>query len=407
MTSGRRIAALFLMAGVMIVDGYDLNAMAIALRWLAPEMGLEPTAFAIVQSADLLGLGAGAFLIAPFGDRIGRKPLIVGGILAVAIATAATPLSSEVSHFALWRLLTGLGLGACLANVSALSSEIAPEGRRSTVMAVVSAGIAIGAMAAGFSAPELVSMGGWQALFFLPASLALALGLLLAAVLPGGKPAGRSKGARAPLIELTRPPLLFPMAMFAAVYMINAIALYMLTRWAVRVLPEDVFGPDLPSRLQGLMQGAGLPISIALAWLLDKWRPGPVLTLGYAVIAAAFVMLFLTPAAVPSWVVLLMIGGGGIAGIHGALMALTPKLFPSTVLSSAIGTAVAVSRLGAIAAPIFGATLIDGGISPGGYFGVLAIPAILCCLLTLLIPRAIAAGRSFGGASPAPAGQNG
>ena len=77
--SGNRVLALVLLGGVMLIDGYDLNAMALAVPWLAPELGLEPTAFGIVHSAVLLGLGAGALLVAPLGDRIGRKPVIVGG----------------------------------------------------------------------------------------------------------------------------------------------------------------------------------------------------------------------------------------------------------------------------------------------------------------------------------------
>ncbi|WP_054531733.1 MFS transporter [Erythrobacter sp. SG61-1L] len=390
--NGRTILALILMAGVMVIDGYDLNAMSLALRWLAPEMGVEPTSFAIVQSADLLGLGAGAFLIAPLGDRIGRKPIIVGGVLAISVATAATAFSTDISHFAFWRLLTGLALGSCLANVSALSSEVAPEGKRSTIMAVVSAGIAIGAMVAGFTAPEVVSWGGWQMLFFVPATIALVLGIGLAIVLEGGRPAGAEQRAKVPLLALTRPPLIFPMALFAAAYMVNAVALYMLVRWMPIVLPEDVFGAELPSRLQGLMQGAGLPVSILLAFLIDRWKPGLTLALGYSVIALAFFAVWASPMEVPLWAALIMIGGGGIAGIHGALMALSPKLFPSSVLSTAIGTAVAVSRVGAIAAPIFGAKLIDAGISPGGYFLVLVAPAALCGVLALMVPRVMQGG---------------
>lgn len=398
--SARRLFALVLMAGVMVIDGYDLNAMALALPHVAAEMGLKPTAFTIVQTADLFGLGAGAFLIAPLGDRFGRKPIIVAGVLGIAIATAATAFSTEVIHFALWRLLTGIALGACLANVSALSSEVAPEGKRSTVMAVVSAGIALGAMGAGLSAPELVRAGGWHALFFVPAAIAFVLGLALYVVLDGSGPAPAATKAKVPLIELARPPLVFPMAIFAATYMINAVALYMLVRWTAILLPQDVFGPDLPSRLQGLMQGAGLPVSILLAWLLDRWKPGMTLALGYAVVAAAFALLFATPMTVLAWSILLMIAGGGIAGIHGALMALSPKLFPSSVLSSAIGTAVAVSRIGAIAAPIFGAALIDGGISPAGYFGVLVIPAALCGLVVLLVPNVIRRTRAHYSGNP-------
>ncbi|BBC71930.1 MFS transporter [Altererythrobacter sp. B11] len=392
MTGTRRLVALLLLAGVMVIDGYDLNAMALAQKYLAPELGLKETSFWVVHSAVLVGLGVGALGIAPLGDRIGRKWVIVGGCLTIAATTLATGLSASITAFALWRLLTGIALGACLANVSALSSEVAPQGRRSTVMAVVSAGIAIGAMLAGFTAPELVAWRGWQMLFFLPAVVALALALGLAAVLPAGPPprAAARPGAGVPLVELLRPPLAFPLAVFATTYMLNAIALYMLVSWTPVVLPQAGFAVDLAVRLQGLLQGAGLFVSIFLAFLLDRWRPGATLTLGYLVIGAAFLAIWATPADPLWWGLLLVVAGGGVTGIHGALMALSPRLFPSHVLSSAIGAAVAISRIGAIAAPPIGAALIDGGISPAGYYLSLVVPVAACVLLTLLIPKAIA-----------------
>lgn len=399
MTQGRRLLALLLMGGVMLIDGYDLNAMALAVPWLAPELGLEPTSFGIVHSAVLLGLGAGALLVAPLGDRIGRKPVIVGGCLVIAAGTFATGLSATITAFALWRLLTGIALGACLANVSALSAETAPEGKRSTVMALVSAGISIGALIAGFTAPELVDLGGWRMLFFLPGAIALLLALALAAVLPREEarvPRSSGTGApRIPLLELLRPPLLFPLAVFTVTYTVNAVALYMLVSWTPVVLPQAGFPVDLAARVQGLLQGCGLFVGIGLAVLLDRWKPGTALALGYAVIAMAFIAIWATPPAPLLWSVLLLVAGGGVSGIHAALMALTPKLFPSSVLSSAIGTGVAISRIGAVGAPLIGGALINGGIAPSGYFLTLVLPVGICAALVLLVPRAMGR-RDFG-----------
>jgi AAHS family 4-hydroxybenzoate transporter-like MFS transporter len=394
MNGTHRFLPLALLAVVMLIDGYDLNAMALAIPWLAPELGLAPTAFTIVQSADLLGLGIGALLVAPLGDRIGRKPIIVGGCFGIAAATLATGLSNDTTAFAIWRLLTGTALGACLANVSALSAELAPANRRSTVMAVVSAGIAIGAVLAGFTAPEVVALGSWRMLFFLPAALAFLLGLALMVVLQGGRPAHTRAptAAKVPLVELLRPPLLFPLAVFAMTYMINAIALYMLVRWTPVLLPQAGFSVDLAARIQGLLQGGGLVVGIGLAFLLDRWKAGLTLALGYSVVAASLLAIWATPAQALTWGVLLLVAGGGITGSHMALMALSPKLFPGRVLSTAIGSAVAISRVGAIAAPVMGAALIDRGVSPAGYFLALVIPVVICAGLVLLVPRAIRAG---------------
>ncbi len=391
MTGARRVIALLLLAGVMLIDGYDLNAMALAQTYVAPELGLQVTDFWSVHSAVLVGLGLGALVIAPLGDRFGRKPVIVLGCFTIAVATFATGFSASIPAFAFWRLITGIALGACLANVSALSSEIAPEGNRSTIMAIVSSGIAVGALIAGVTAPELVRFGGWSMLFDLPALIALALALGLSVVLPGGKPSREQapKGSKVPLVQLLSPPLACPMILFASIYMVNAVALYMLVSWTPVVLPQAGFEPDLAVRVQGLLQGAGLVVSIGLAFLIDKWKPALTLTVGYAIIALSFAAIWGSPADPMLWSVLLLVAGGGVTGIHGALMALSPKIFPSAVLSSAIGMAVAISRIGAIAAPPLGKMLIDGGVSPNGYYLSLAVPVGLCMVLTLLLPRVL------------------
>ena len=67
MTDWRRMASLILLAGVFVMEGYDLNAMPLAVPHLQQAMDLAPEAFGWVFSAVLFGLGAGAALIAPLG----------------------------------------------------------------------------------------------------------------------------------------------------------------------------------------------------------------------------------------------------------------------------------------------------------------------------------------------------
>jgi AAHS family 4-hydroxybenzoate transporter-like MFS transporter len=387
--NARTLISLVLLAGVMVIDGYDLNSMALAVPHIAVELGRPATDFWLPQSAVLLGLGVGALLIAPAGDRIGRKWLIVGGCLAIAAATLLTALVASIPAFALWRFITGAALGACLANVSALSAELAAEGKRSTVMALVSAGIAIGAMTGGLTAPEVIAWNGWRALFTLPAALALLLAIGLAFSLRNERPPQAAEAARVPLAELVRPPLALALALFAAAYMVNAIALYMLTSWTPVLLPMAGFPADLAARVQGLMQGMGLPISIGLAVLIDKWKPSLTLALAYLVAGLGFVAIWATPADAFAWTILLLIAGGAVAGVHGALMATTPRLFPSRGRSSAIGAAVAISRLGAIAAPPLGAWLIHRGVTPAAYYLALVVPVTICGALVLQFSKVL------------------
>ena len=138
MTGARRVVALVLLACVFVMEGYDINAMALAVPRLKDTLGLDPAAFGLVFSALPFAIGVGGALLAPLGDRVGRRPLIVFSCLSVACATLATSLATTIPAFLILRFLTGFALGACLPNVSALSAELAPPRLRATIMSVVS-----------------------------------------------------------------------------------------------------------------------------------------------------------------------------------------------------------------------------------------------------------------------------
>ena len=171
MTGARRVIALVLLGGVFVMEGYDLNAMALAVPRLQGALGLEPARFGWVFTALLVGIGVGGATLAPLGDRLGRRPLIVFGCLVGARSTLATSLATSIPAFLVWRFLTGFALGACLPNVSALSAELAPERLRSPILSVDSAGIPLGLAIAGLLTPVVVRIGGWQGLFVVPGLL--------------------------------------------------------------------------------------------------------------------------------------------------------------------------------------------------------------------------------------------
>jgi len=397
MTAGRRVLALILLGGVFVMEGYDIAAMALAVPRLDAALGLPPTSFGWVFSALLIGLGVGGALLAPLGDRFGRRPLIVFGSVAVALATLATATASTITEFLIWRLITGIGFGAVLPNVSALSAELAPERLRATIMAVVSAGIPLGLAVAGVFAPEVIAIGGWQGLFVVPglaaAALALALGYVLAAGLPGGETGAGPRASRLPQFDLFKAPWLVPFAIFAVMLSLNAMNLYYLNSWVPTVLPQAGFTLDDAARVAGVVQLAGLAIGVLASFGIDRWRPGPTLIAMFAAMAAAFIAVGLTAPEPMRWTLLLMVGVGGASAGGMALPALCAYLFPARLLSSAIGMGVLVARIGAIAGPPVGEVMLRAGVSPQAYFAGAAVPAVLCALAALAVPIALGVRR--------------
>ena len=396
MTNSRRILALALLAGVFVMEGFDIAAMSIAVPRLETALGLAPADFGWVFTALLIGLGAGGALVAPLGDRFGRRKLIVAGCLATGLATLGTASAGSIAEFLAWRLVTGFALGACLPNVSALSAELAPARLRATLMAVVSAGIPVGLSLAGIAAPAIIAALGWQGMFLVPGAFAVGLALVLALVLEGGRPAaseaatGAGPVTRLPQLELFSNPWLFPFAVFAAMLAFNALNLYLLNSWLPTVLPKAGLSLDDAARVAGVANLAGLAIGIGASILVDNWRKGPALMLLFGSMAASFAAIALTAPDQTRWVLLLMVGVGGANAGGMVLPGLAAYLFPARLLSSAVGMGVLVARLGAFAGPPLGAAMIARDVPAQTFLGVAALPALACVIMALLVSAALA-----------------
>ncbi len=115
-----------LCAATLFVDGYDIQVMALAVPSLAQAWSLSPSSFGLALSAVVIGITAGSGLLGPLGDRFGRRTMLIVTMTLVGLLTCGTALSSSPTEFVVWRLLTGIALGAGIPSCAALTSEYAP-----------------------------------------------------------------------------------------------------------------------------------------------------------------------------------------------------------------------------------------------------------------------------------------
>jgi MFS family permease len=134
----------------------------------------------------LTGLAVGiygltqALLQIPFGllsDRIGRKPVILGGLLLFALGSALAATASDIWMVILGRAIQGSG--AIAAAVMALAADLTREEQRTKAMATIGMTIGASFMIAMMAGPVLGSLIGVSGIFWLTAVLALVgLGLV-------------------------------------------------------------------------------------------------------------------------------------------------------------------------------------------------------------------------------------
>ena len=153
----------------MLALGFSTFVMASAFSMISP---LEQRINARVgESATMFGVAFTALMVAriiiqiPIGrlsDRRGRKKLIVGGLILMALATTAVGFVTATWQLMALRVLQGIASGGIAAPVFALAGDLSKTGGEGRQMSIVtmgfSFGIAIGALSAGILAIYLFAL---------------------------------------------------------------------------------------------------------------------------------------------------------------------------------------------------------------------------------------------------------
>jgi MFS family permease len=124
--------------------------------------------------------GVGQLLTGPLSDRLGRKPLIVGGMLLQAVALAGTALAGSFLPWAAAAILLGVGTAMVYPTLLAAISDVAHPSWRATAVGIYrlwrDTGFAVGALLAGLVA----DLAGLVAAVWVVAALTAASGLVVA-----------------------------------------------------------------------------------------------------------------------------------------------------------------------------------------------------------------------------------
>ncbi|WP_020395053.1 MFS transporter [Thiolinea disciformis] len=136
------------------------------------------TDFLAGLAIGIYGLTQAIFQI-PLGiasDRIGRKPVIIGGLLIFALGSLVAAFAQSIEMIIVGRTLQGMG--AIAAATMALAADLTREENRSRVMAFIGMTIGLSFMVAIVVGPILYAKAGMSGIFWFAFSLAIC-GILL------------------------------------------------------------------------------------------------------------------------------------------------------------------------------------------------------------------------------------
>jgi len=164
-----------------ILDGLEVTIVGSLSGALAdsPMLHLSGSQVGMAASAYLIGAVAGALVFGWLTDRLGRKRLFSVTVLIYIAGTLACGLAWNFWSFALFRLVTGAGIGGEYAAVNAAIQELIPARRRGFTDLVINGSFWIGAALGALGALVVLDPAimpaeiGWRAAFVLGGVLGL------------------------------------------------------------------------------------------------------------------------------------------------------------------------------------------------------------------------------------------
>src|SRR4051794_33054379 len=166
-----------------VLDGLEVTIAGSIVGALrdSPVLHFSETEIGLVASAYLGGAVAGALLFGYLTDLFGRRKLFMVTLGLYLMATAATAFAWDFWSFALFRVLTGAGIGGEYAAVNSAIQELIPARYRGRTDLAVNGSFWVGAALGAVGAVVLLQPGllppdwGWRSAFGIGAVLGLSI----------------------------------------------------------------------------------------------------------------------------------------------------------------------------------------------------------------------------------------
>lgn len=357
-----RMLGLFMILPVFALYAADLEGITPALTGLA--IGI----YGITQA--LLQIPAGLL-----SDRIGRKPVIIGGLLVFALGSLVAAQADSIYMVILGRALQGAG--AIAAAIMALVADLTREEHRIKAMALIGMSIGLSFAAAMILGPLLNDWVGVPGIFWITAVLALGGIMVVVFVVPRPQLSTVHREAEAipaqfgrvlRQVELLR--LDFGILMLHAILTASFVVLPLVLRDQAGVASDDHWKIYLPVLVCSVL--AMLPFIILAE------RRGHIRTVflgAIALLVIAELALYLVPVSVAGVVVMMFVFFMAFNLLEAMLPSLISRVAPVDCRGTAMGFYSSSQFLGAF----IGGSL--GGLVQGMY-GIQAV--FLCAALGAL-----------------------
>jgi len=418
-TSGFQTVIIALCTAVMIVDGFDTQAISFVAPAIAAAWHVPHSSFGLVFGIGLFGGLVGAVCSGVVADRIGRKPTLMMAVLLFGVASLATPFASSMGMLSLIRFITGLGVGGALPGAIVLAAEYAPRRSRATVTTVTFCGIPLGSVLGSVLASQLIPAYGWGSIFVVGGVLPLLLLPLIAARVPESirflalkhdeaaiakllarmgvaeelaaqvriRPDAETR--RAPLRSLFTEGRALGTSLLSVALFLTLLMAFFLVNWIPTLAIRS--GIDISVAILGVaaLNVGGILGSLVISRFADWRAPGMVISLGYALGAVAIACVGQAGRS-GTWLLITAFVAGFLAiGAQMCMASLLAIYYDTGLRASGVGWGMGCGRVGGIIGPVIGGMLLAASVSTGAIFLIAGLVCAACAVTVFTMGRLV------------------
>jgi AAHS family 4-hydroxybenzoate transporter-like MFS transporter len=376
---------------IVLIDGYDIGAIAFAAPSLVRAWGLKPGELGPVFSASLVGILFGSAIFGWVGDHYGRKAALIGSNLLFGVFTYAAAYATNLDQMFWLRLLAGLGIGGVIPNVVAINAESAPRHLRATLAIIAVGCVPIGGAIPGFVTATLVPTYGWPILFQIGGIVPVVIGIaalfglpesikymalhesqrrkmeaLIAAICPDFKVPSNARF----VIEdekqfpgfnpayLFREGLVLITPLLWLLFALNLMGYFFLLSWTPTLLTAAKLPPTTAALAGAVLQVGGTVGALSLCWWLQRHR---FLAITVMFVLAVPVVGSIGFAGLTSQATLLtatFFAGFLVLGIQSGINVVGAMIYPTSLRANGSGWELGIGRIGSIVGPLVGALFV-------------------------------------------------
>jgi benzoate transport len=421
----RQVLVVAITIALNALDGFDVLSISFASPGIAAEWKITRVALGFVLSMELIGMALGSIFLGSLADRIGRRPTVLGclvvmatgmymattqngvlgGIFTPIFALFGSNVDVRLADLAVWRIVTGLGIGGMLAAINAVVAEFSNSRRRDLNVAIMSIGYPVGAALGGFITSTGLELTQWRTVFYFGASVTVAMIPIVYFLMPESvhwltrkQPAGaldkvnrtlRALGhgtvTELPAVsadsrkrssgDLFKAPLLTVTVLCTMAYFFHITTFYYIVKWVPTIVVGMGFAPSSAGYVLSWLNVGGATGGTVLGLLSQRFSL-KALTITVMLLSTIAVTLFgRSPADLTKLILICMVAGFCTNAAITGMYAIFAKAFPTHVRASGTGIAVGIGRGGSVLAPIIAGFLFQS-FDPGGTDLRAALPTV-------------------------------